>query len=237
MKTTIKLLALVILVTFSSCKNSKKIDYKYAESPKLLACDFPNGELLKEAVYAFENDIINNYDMESRNATRAYSSYLRSRSRNNANAKDIASLHSLEIAKALKEDSSLWTTTNGVNLLDRSHALMDCIVNNIKDKNTKTTYKALLATNSLKPNLILPLLNGNTGSIRADGNLKSYIALDLFYSQLLNVKIEELKNPSLKPQPAPAKPAVQGLDLNKTPKDKAPVNASTQKGHEGHNHD
>lgn len=237
MKTTIKLLSLAILVTFSSCDNSKKIDYKYAEKPKLLACDFSIGDLLKEAVYAFENDIINTYDIKTKNITKAYTSFINFRSRNNLNVKDIASIHSLEIAKALKENSSLWTINDGVTTLNKSHTFIDCIANNIKDKDVKTTYNALLTTNSLKSNLILPLLSSSSRSIQTDGSLKSYVALEFFYSQLLDVKLEELKNPQPKIDPEPAKPAVQNVDLNKTPQKTTPAKVIEVDPHAGHNHD
>ncbi|WP_034059630.1 hypothetical protein [Lacinutrix jangbogonensis] len=238
MKTIFKLLALVILVTFSSCDNSKKIEYKYAESPKLLACDYPNGDLLKEAVYSFENDITNAYDEKYKNVTKGYSSFINYRVRGNVNIKDIASEHSLKIAKALKEDTSLWVTTNGKTSLNNSHPLIDCIANNIKDKDIKATYNALLATNSLKPKLILPLLSSSAKVMQADGNLKSYVAFELFYSQLLNVKLEDLKNPNPKPQPEPAKPSVKGVNFNSTPKQVIPAKAQEKKdAHAGHNHD
>ncbi|WP_290697273.1 hypothetical protein [Lacinutrix sp.] len=219
MKTTIKLLALLILVTVSSCNNSKKIEFKYTESIKLLTCDLPNVDLLKEAIYAFENDIINTYDAQNRNIVKSYTSYINLKSRNKADVKEIASAHSLAIAKALKEDTNLWTVSNGVTTLNTSHSLIiDCIANNIKNKDIKTSYKALLSTNSFKSNLILPLFIGNTGVIQTDGSLKSFVALEYFYSQLLDVRLEELKNPNPQLQPEPIKPAVNKVDFNKTPK-------------------
>lgn len=231
MKTTFKLLALVILVTISSCDNAKKIEYKYAESPKLLACDFPDGDLYKEAIYSFENDIINAYDMQNKNATKAYSNFINFSLRRSLDVKNIASERSLKIAKALKKDSNLWATNNDVNTLNKSHSLIDCIANNIKDKDIKATYNALLSTNSLKPNLILPLLSSSVRSIQADGSVKSYVALELFYAQLLNVELEELKISN--PQPEPVKPALNNINLNG-----APVKTETKEDpHAGHNHD
>ncbi|WP_452223177.1 hypothetical protein [Lacinutrix chionoecetis] len=235
MKTTFKLFTLFILVTFSSCDNAKKMEYKYAESPKLLACDFPNGDLFNEAVYSFENDIINHYDKQNKNVTRAYSNFLSMRLRNKMDVKEFASEHSLNLAKALKTESDLWTTSNNNNniSLDYSHPIIDCIANNIKDKDVKTTYNALLATNSLKPELVLPLLIGNSRSIQIDGGLKSYVALDFFYSKLLDLKLEDLKNPNPEEQPNPAEPAINGVDINRTPQPITPE----QDPHAGHNHD
>lgn len=237
MKITIKLLALVILVTLLGCDNSKTIEYKYAESPNLLACDFPNGDLLKEAVYSFEKDIVNTYDKKFENVTKSYSSLINFRLRGSVNVKDIASEHSLTIAKALKEDASLWQTNNGQTTLNYSHPLIDCLANNIKDNDIKVTYNSLLSTNSLKPNLILPLLSGSARLIQADGSLKTYIALELFYSQLLNVELEQLTNPNPQAQPEPATPSVNDVNLNKTQKQATPLKAIEKDPHAGHNHD
>lgn len=222
-KTTFNLLALLIIVTFSSCDNSKKIDYKYAENPNPLACDFSSGDLYKEAVFAFENDIINTYDPKFKNVSKAYSSFINFRLRGNMKVKDVASEHSLKIAKALKEETSLWTNDNGLMLINKAHPLVDCIANNIKDKDIKTTYNALLATNSLNPKLILPLLSNSARYIQADGSLKSYVAFEFFYSQLLDLELKDLKNPNPKPEPEPAKPSVNGFNPNSTPKVEVPA--------------
>ena len=72
--------------------------------------------------------------------------------------------------------------------------------------------------------------------MQADGNLKSYVAFELYYSQLLDLKLEDLKNPKPQPQPEPAKPSVKTVDLNKMSKNT--VKAEEKKDdHAGHNHD
>ncbi|MEJ6792700.1 MAG: hypothetical protein QNK89_08255 [Lacinutrix sp.] len=220
-KIIFKLLALLILVIFSNCDNSKTIDYKYIENPNPLACDYECGDLYKEAVFSFENDIINTYDPKFKNPAKSYSSFINYRLRGTMKVKDVASEHSLKIAKALKKDNSIWTTSNGLTVINKSHPLVDCIANNIKDKDIKATFNSLLATNSLKPSLILPLLSNSSRYIQADGSLKSYVALELFYSQLLDVELKDLKNPN--PQPEPAKPSVNGFNTNKTPKPAVPA--------------
>jgi len=80
----------------------------------------------------------------------------------------------------------------------------------------------------MSPKIILPLLSSSARVIQTDGSLKAYVAFDLFYSKLLNTKLEDLKNPNPQPEPEPAKPAVNGIDLNKTPPPTDP--------HAGHNH-
>ena len=236
MKTTFKRLALVLLVTFSSCDNAKKMEYKYAESPKLLACDFPNGDLLKEAVYSFENDLSTIYRFPKTNLAKSYSTFILQRQRGKLNAKEIASEHSLNLAKALKKEAHLWSTVNTTPTLNSSDPLMDCIVNNIINDDIKRTYNALLSTNSLNPKLVLPLLNGTSRFVKSDGSLRTYVALELFYSQLLDTKLEELKNPNPQVQPEPAKPSVNSVNLNNTPKQVAPVKVEEKAPHAGHNH-
>lgn len=237
MKTIFKLLTLVTLITCFNCNNSSQIDYKYAEKPNLLACDLPDENLLKEAVYSFENDIVNTYDMQNRNIAKSYSNFINFKQRGRLNIKTIASEHSLNIAKILKEKTNLWVTENGTTSLNNSNTLINCIAKNIKDKSINTTYNALLSTNSFEPRLILPLLSGNSRHIQVDGALKTHVAMAFFYSELLDVNLEELTNPNPKTPVEPATPALNGIDLNKTPSKTAPVKTSTRPGHEGHNHD
>jgi len=238
MKTTFKLLTLLLLVTFSNCETAEKLEYKYANKAKLLSCDLPNGELYKEAVYAFENDIINTYDNQNRNLSKCYSNFLNLRQRGNVKVTELASEHTLKIAKALKDETSLWNTNNEITSLNNSNALIDCIANSIKIKDVKTTFNALLSTNSLTTKNVSPLLTNNSRFVQADGSLKTYVALQFYYSQLLNVKLEDLKNPNPKTQPEPAKPALNGVDINRTPKQTAPVQTVDPKDpHAGHNHD
>jgi len=213
----IKHIVLVIAIAFSSCKKSKTVDYKYADSPKVLSCNLSNGDLFHDAIYAFNNDLINTYDKQKSNGSRIYSNFVNFSSRGKINVEDIASKHSLKIAKALKAESNLWHIENGKTSLNASHPLVDCIANNIKDKDIKATFNALLSTNSLKPKLILPLLNASPGAVQTDWNLKSYIAFELFYSQLLEVELAQLKNPNPKPDVKPAQPLIKNVNFNQRP--------------------
>lgn len=232
-QTTFTLFTLFILFTFSNCNNAKKIEYKFAESPKVLACDFPNGDLYNEAIHSFENDIINTYDMKSRSAAKSYSSFVNFSMRGNLKANDIASEHSLKIAHLLKEESDLWSNVDGKKSLNYSHPLVDCMVNNMKTKDLKLTINALLSTNSMRPNLILAPLSSSARVMQADGSLKGYVAFDFFFSKLLDTKLEELKNPN--PQPIETAKTDQKVDFNKAPKPNAPVSTETDP-HAGHNH-
>ena len=79
MKTTFfKLFAITTLITFVSCKKEATLEYKYADQPKVLACDFPKGDLYKEAVFSFEQDIINMFNSTGKKYTpsRSYITFI-----------------------------------------------------------------------------------------------------------------------------------------------------------------
>ena len=216
MKTQLfKLFAISLLIASTSCKKEVSVDYKYADSPKVLACDFEKTQLYNEAVYSFENDIAAFYDKQNKSVTRAYSQFTSNALNGRLKVEDIASEHSLEIAKALKTDASLWSVTGTNTTLNYSHPVVDCIVNNIKDAGLKTTFNALLSTNSMRPNLILTPLRNSPGRLQADGSLKTFLALEFYYSKLLNVDVSQLKKPE------PELEAVETdkkVDFNKTPR-------------------
>lgn len=234
-QTTFKLFTLLLLVTVSSCDQAKKLDYKFAESPKVLACDFPNIDLYNEAIYSFENDLINTYDMRYKSGPKAYSSFINVYMRGGLKVEDIASEHSLKIAQLLKEENDLWATNNGETTLNYSHPLTDCMINNIKTTSLKQTINALLSTNSMRPNLILAPLSSSARVMQGDGSLKAYVAFDFFYAKLLDSKLEDLKNPN--PQPIEEAKRDEKIDFNAAPKPTVPTDKTMEQDpHAGHNH-
>jgi len=62
---TILLIAVILLV---SCKKDSQIEYKYQENDELFSCDGIDMDLIKEAVYAFEDYIKDHYSMEPPNS-------------------------------------------------------------------------------------------------------------------------------------------------------------------------
>lgn len=216
MKTKLfKLFVVASIITFTSCKKEEGIiiDYKYADQPKVLACEFTQAQLYNEAIHSFENDIRKKYDKKSESAARAYSPFLSEALNGRLKIEDVASEHSLAIAKALKKDASLWRIEGNNTTLNYSNPLVDCIANNIKDQGLKTTFNALLSTNSMRPNLILTPLRGYARQIKSDGSIAAFIAFEFYYSKLLNMEPSQLK----KPEVVAKKPANK-VDFNKVPK-------------------
>lgn len=230
MKTQIfKLLVIVLLITSYSCKTEPSIDYKFENNAKVLNCEFENSKLYNEAVHSFENDIIAFYDKEGKNRAKAYNGFLNNTLRNGLKIEQIASKHSLSIALALKKETKLWNTSTKETTLNYSHPLVDCIANNIKTQQLKQTFNSLLATNSMRKNVILPSLQGYSRSIPTDGSLISFLAFEYYYPLVSNLKAENLKTQVVNSK----------VDFNKTPQKQEiqpKVLEETKDPHAGHNH-
>lgn len=222
----------ISLFTFNGCQNannSTQIDYKYTEEIKLLTnCKLQHSDLINEAIYSFENDITQAYNKENKNPLRTYQMFLRALTTKTFEVEEIATAHSLKIAKALKETN--YFKNGGLNL---NSEVSECIFNNIKDKSLNTSLNALKTAESLRPNVVLPTLTNAVRNFGNDKHITAYLALEYFYKDLMLVNEKDLKTPIT--------PINQKVDFNKVPRTietplKKTKESSTQPGHEGHNH-
>ncbi len=190
MKSNVILFVFLLVITFFSCKNGTTFtDYKYAENPETINCQDLDSKLYKEALYAFEADIVTFYGKDKPNTTltQAYYQFLRDTNAKRANYIEIASEHTLKIFEALKNETDLWDAENPNSHLNYKGSLMNCVTNNIHDESLKTTLNALISTNSMSPKLFgAPLMSGYRG-ILSDKYLATYVAFDLFYAHLFNL--------------------------------------------------
>jgi len=205
MKTKFHLIALILTFCLSSCKKDTAFtDFKFSDKPATLACENINIKLYNEAIYSFENDILNFYAKnDKKSLLSSYSQFISRSLYNQANLKSIASEHTLKVFEALKNDTELWDLNNAKSHLNYNGPLMTCISNNIADDNFKTTLNALLSTNSMTPKLFGTPLATNYSLILRDKYLASYVAFDLFYAKLFDVDFSE-------------KEQKQKVDFNKT---------------------
>lgn len=237
MKTTFfKLFAIAILITSVSCKKEAPLEFKHADKPNVLACEFPKGDLYKEAVFSFEEDIINLFKGTGTNYTpsRSYITFITNAMNDKIKVEDIASRHSYDIAQLLKNDPDIWNRSGKTTTLDYSAPFMDCIANNIKITDIKTTFNALLSTNSMRPKLILTPLRGVARQIQGDGSLKTFVAFEYFYSKLMGVK-----DPSLLKNPTPIDNTIKKTNQDNTTKDRPVIGTDSKPlkdPHAGHNH-
>ncbi len=200
MKSTIKILTIIFILTSYSCKRNTAnlANYKYADKEQKINCSSQNNKLLNEAIYSFEDDIIKQYDPQNNDLNRAYSIYLRQA----LNARTIpyanfTAKHSVEIANALKNDGIYHADGS----LNYQSELVECIASNIRDKRIRTTLNALLSTNSMRKNLFQETLKSNMQQIYVDKYLSLYVALEYYYPGVLKedfskVDFENRKKPT-----------------------------------------
>lgn len=210
MNSNLKLIALFLGMTLLSCKNENTLpEFKYTDKPVALTCNDVNSKLYNEALYSFEDDILTFYSKDKPNPSliQAYSQFIRNASYGRVKYEDIISKHTSTIFEALKQDNSLWDANNTKSHLNYNSPIIKCIGDNIIDKNLKTTFNALLSTNSMSPKLFAAPLSAKYRNVLSDKHLASYVAFDLFYANLFNIDFSKVNFD---------KPA-EKVDFNKVP--------------------
>ncbi|MFL1011909.1 hypothetical protein [Flavisericum labens] len=213
MNTKLPLILFLSLFTLVGCKKDKTFtNYKYADKPAVISCEGVNSKLYNEAVYSFENDILNFYGKGNQNTTlaRSYIQTIRTSVNSQLKFDQIVSKHTYEVFEALKNETALWDANNNKSHLNYDGKTMGCISNNIKDQALKTTLDALLSTKTMSPKLFGAPLITKYNSAMNDKYLALYIALDLFYAKMFDFDFSKVNFD---------KPAEEEkVDFNKTPK-------------------
>lgn len=189
-----KFVTLLLVLTLLNCKKNNTLsEYKYADKPLVLTCENINSKLYHEALYSFENDILQFYNKNnSQSLTQAYSQFIRAAAYGRVKYSDIVSGHTLDVFEALKNENTLWDATNTKSHLNYNSTIVNCISNNIQDTALKTTFNSLISTNSMSPKLFgAPLINKYTATIK-DKYLATYLALDFFYAKLFDVDLSKV---------------------------------------------
>mgnify|MGYP001461228709 FL=1 len=188
------LITLFFLCFTIGCKKENTFTtYEFADKPVALACENLNSKLYNEALYSFENDILNFYGKDKKSLLLAYSQFIRLSVYGRVNYKNIVSEHTLKVFEALKNDTELWNLENASSHLNYNSALMDCIAVNITNPDLKTTLNALLSTNSMNPKLFGAPLSTNYSLTLSDKYLAAYVAFDLFYAKLFDVDFSKVE--------------------------------------------
>ena len=187
------LIVLIVSFLLFSCKKEATLsEFKYSASDFQVTCDGINPELLKEAVYSFEDDITNYFAQKgSKNLSQAYSRAVNLGIYGRAKYEEIASPHTIEIFEILKTDKDLWNLDGETKSLNYNSKIVKCLADNLSDKDLQTTFNALLETNSMSAKLFgEPLRRGAYLAIK-DKYLATYIALDMFYAKLFDVDFSQ----------------------------------------------
>lgn len=223
MNTKINFITILLVFALASCKKENTFtDYKYAYEPNTLTCDNLDTKLYNEALYSFEADILSFYGKNNPNYNQlqAYNQFIREGIYGRANLEGIISKHSTKVFEALKNDKNLWISQNGSTGLNYKSPFLDCISKNMSDKSLKTTFNALISTNSMSPKLFGAPLLTNYRFVQNDKYLATYVALDLYYSKFFDIDFAKINFDK------PDSP----VDFNNVPQQ--PV----EDPHAGHNH-
>lgn len=192
MTTKYFLITLCLLCFASSCKKENVFtEYEFADKPVVLTCENLNSKLYNEALYSFENDILNFYGNDKKSLLMAYSQFIRLSVYGRVNYKNMVSEHTLKVFEVLKNESELWNLNNSASHFNYNSILMDCIAQNLTNPDLKTTLNALISTNSMSPKLFGAPLSTNYSSTLSDKYLASYVAFDLFYAKLFDVDFSQ----------------------------------------------
>lgn len=180
----------VICLILVNCKETQpELEYKYSSKPIVINCDPNHSKLFNEAIYNFETILTDNYENEKINLAKAYSLFINQSSRNVINYNNISDQHSLDILNSLKNIEGLWITKNNELSLNYNHDIFKCIADNIQDKDLKTTFNALLSTNSMSMRMLKDALLARNSKPSTDKYLGIYVALELYYSKLSDVDL------------------------------------------------
>ena len=184
MKNIVKTVFLVTLFFIaSSCKEEPKITYKYSDQPDVIDCEgLANEQLLLEAFYSFEEDLKKQFILPSDPnpmIQRAYAAFIsRNSGRQLPVIPDMVSQHSLDIYKELAK-TDLFLDGK----LNPNSKLTNCIANNIKNEQVKTTFNALKSTNSLSPELVAAAVFNVGPRAYQEEALKVYFAFGLYFAK------------------------------------------------------
>jgi hypothetical protein len=185
---------LIAVICFTSCKNEPKITYKYQQKEDLFYCDAIDMDLIKEAVYAFEDYIENHYSMEPPNSVdKGYYFYWEISKSDRIPAVELINPHILEIRDELKKIENLWIINNDEAKLNMNHPIAKCIGDYMEDQQLKKIYDVLVESNTFKNLVFLAPLKRDPIKFRKDRALVTYLALNTFYARILTLDFSNLE--------------------------------------------
>ncbi len=195
MKSISNIFLLLFIGLFIGCKNESpkvKLDYKYDKEAYLITCNDNDVLLYNEALYAFENDLLKHYGGKNNNIYFAYNNYFKNVMGDRVPYEDVVTPYTLEVLEALKAEDDLWLSKDSIPELNYNADIFKCISGYFKNEDLKTTFNALVSTNSMTPKLfgsaILPQIN----SVSRDRYLTTYLAME-YYQKIFHVDAEKVK--------------------------------------------
>jgi len=207
------LIATVFLIT--GC-NEDKFEYRYADKEDTIKCNngSVNTQLLKEAYYSFEEDLKQYFSKNTANPAQGYNMLIAMTTSGKGPEPTNTSAHVRSVMAALKKEKDLWVNDNGTYRLNYNSDTVTCLGENIQDEELRTTFDALVSTNSMNSKIFASPLRTKIRNIQTDKFLATFIALDLFYAKLYDVDFSTI--------PVPNDGAIQNSEMPKTPPSSTP---------------
>ena len=199
MKIRFTLLLVTLFLLTTNCKQGEKLEYQYANQPDTIKCFNPeiNTALLKEAFYSFQEDVKLQFAKNSGNTAQGYSIFINTIAAGNSIDPSKVSEQSRKILEQLKKEDGLWVNDNGKYHLNYESDLVTCLRDNIGDPNLQTTFNALVSTNSMNPKIFAAPLRTQIRNIQNNKFLGTYMALDMYYAQLMDVDFSNIEAPKV----------------------------------------
>ena len=196
---TILLSTIILLIT--ACAESNTFEYKYADKEDTIKCDNVkiNASLFKEALYAFEDELLTNYTRNTPNLSQSYSIYINTGISGKVPDVNNVSEHTRKVIEALKKEKNLWIVENGKYTLDYNNDLITCLGDNFLNGNLQTTFRALISTNSMCARLFGAPLRTQIRNASRDKYLATFVALDMYYSRLMDIDFSKVPPPLKQP--------------------------------------
>lgn len=191
MKSQLKLSLIILSIAFYGCKQQEETvfsDYKYANEEHVITCSDLDTKIYNEALYAFEADILNFYQRENSDIRGAYSVFLKAVANKQIVYEDIVTPHTMKVLQGLKNKPELW---NG-NQLNYSAPFFKCLTDNFVATGIVPTINALIKTNSVRTDILAPPLQKYIKSAATDRYLATFIAFNMYYSQLVNIDAKKV---------------------------------------------
>lgn len=186
---------IVIVVTiYFSCE--EPLEYKFQNREQLIDCHGVDNKLVHEALYSFEDDIASYYNNSLEpgflNYDYGYARYIYKGALGEADYKKIVSNYSIKVLKRLLQEKELWNKTTGESKLNYNCEFVNCLINNIKNKDIKKTLLSNREVNSLNPKILADVYRRNIRDAHTDKYFAMFLALDTYYQYIIDIDFTEI---------------------------------------------
>lgn len=194
-------LCLFTVLMIFSCKDEPTLAYKYGSNPDMFECDYGKMDLIKEALYAFEDYIFQHHNFKGpESLERGYANYWAIAMSNRLPFIDKFDDHMKAVVREVLAEEDLWIMSNGKMTLNLYGDLGKCIVDNFQNEDLKKTMESLIETKTFRSDIFVPTVRRKTMQLLNDKAMATYVALDLFYGKLHDMDLDNVENnPTPKP--------------------------------------